>query len=422
MPSSRWRRPVANERGATAVIVAISMVMLISIVALAVDLGMVLTARAEAQRVADASAHAGAAEFWFAADAREASPAALRSAVDFAAMNTIRHRAVRTTATTGERWVGNVLRYDFVDGYIEVMPDDWRVRTTLHHRGLPTWFARVFGVNEVDVGAQSAAAVRSAGTATCVKPFAIPDAWDDRNNDGFVGGQPSNHPSTGEYYKRHELHNMPPPSTGFGSAFRNSLDPQVQNDWGRRVRLRAGNQATSPGPSMYFSWALPEDANMPKSCPGGTGGQSTVQLNICSCNMNGITLGRTYETLTGAAMGWVRHGLEDLIKQDPNARWDPVLKTVVGSDPKFGHWTNSPRLITVPLFDPRILLTEGSFKSGKQEIVFNNFTTLFIEPSPGGSGQNDDINGVFLPTAKGMYAAGPGEVAGTLIRVLQIVE
>jgi hypothetical protein len=420
--SARRSLVLGNEQGATVVIVAICLVALTSVVALAIDVGMLLTARAEAQRVADASAHAGAAEFWLVHDPPAATRNALDQAIAFAAGNTIRNAPVQTGATGGESWQGSVLRYDFEDGFIEVMPGEMKVRTTLLRRDVPTWFARVFGVNEVDVGARSAAAIRFAGSAVCVKPFAVPDAWDDRNNDGFVGNQPANDPATGEYYKRFEVVASNPPATGYGSAFRNPEDPVVQNDLGRRMRLRAGNQSTTPGPSMYFSWELPDDPNMPKGCPGGTGGQSTFQLNICSCNMNRIVLGQQYETLTGAAMGWVRNGLTDLIKQDPNARWDPVLKQVTGTDPKYGHWSNSPRVITVVLFDPRILLTEDNFKSGKQPIVFNNFASLFIEEPPPGSGQNDDIFGVLIPIARGMAAAGPGEVEGSLVRMLQIVE
>lgn len=412
---------VGNEAGATIVVIAVSLVAMVSVVALAVDLGMLLTARSEAQRAADASAHAGATEFWLTRDADAATAPALAQALTFAGTNTIRNASVRTGTLGTGTWDGAVLRQDFEEGFIEVFPDEMKVRTTILRSGVPTWFARVFGVDEVDVGATAAAAVRFAGSATCVKPFAVPDAWDDRNGNFLVGNQPANDPATGEYYKRFEWNSDYPPATGYGSAFRDDEDPAIQGDWGRRMRLRAGNQSTAPGPSMYFSWELPEDPNMPKTCPGGTGGQSTFQLNICSCNTNRILLGQPYETLTGAAMGWVKNGMEDLIKQDPYAAWDPVLQQVVRSDPKFGHWTNSPRVITVTLFDPRILLTDGDFKSGKQGIEFNNFASFFIEPLSGG-GQNDDIQGVLLPLARGMGTAGPGETAGSLVRILQIVE
>ena len=49
-----------DESGATIVFVAMSMVVLLSAVALAVDTGMMMTARTESQRTADAAALAGA--------------------------------------------------------------------------------------------------------------------------------------------------------------------------------------------------------------------------------------------------------------------------------------------------------------------------------------------------------------------------
>ncbi|MGH2394838.1 MAG: pilus assembly protein TadG-related protein, partial [Candidatus Limnocylindria bacterium] len=49
-----------DERGSTIVFVSLAMAALLSIVALAVDVGMLYTARGEAQRAADAAALAGA--------------------------------------------------------------------------------------------------------------------------------------------------------------------------------------------------------------------------------------------------------------------------------------------------------------------------------------------------------------------------
>jgi hypothetical protein len=125
-------------------------------------------------------------------------------------------------------------------------------------------------------------------------------------------------------------------------------------------------------------------------------------------------------------VGDTKFGLDDLIKQDPNAKWDASKGEVIDSDPKFGHWTRSPRVATVPLMDPRILLTEAEFKSGKQPVVFNNFAKIFIEPRPSGSGSQDDIYGRVLPFAFGSGLAPSsgltGGATGTLVRILQIVE
>ncbi len=52
-----------NRRGVSLVIFAISSVAIIGMAALAIDLGMLLRTRAEAQRAADAAALAGASAF-----------------------------------------------------------------------------------------------------------------------------------------------------------------------------------------------------------------------------------------------------------------------------------------------------------------------------------------------------------------------
>ena len=54
------RAKESRERGATIVLVAIAMTALLSVVALAIDVGMLLNSRSEAQRAADAGAMAGA--------------------------------------------------------------------------------------------------------------------------------------------------------------------------------------------------------------------------------------------------------------------------------------------------------------------------------------------------------------------------
>ncbi len=412
---------VANESGASIALVAVALTALLAMLALSIDLGMLFTARSEAQRTADAAAHAGAIEFWKKPyDPSSVVPLARDSALLFARRNTVRNVPVSTTILS-QQWYGDTLRTVFSEGVVDVIGSEQKVRVTLRRSGIPTWFARVFGVDSAAVSARSAAAVRYADRAECVKPFAIPDLWADYNSDGFVTNQTSN-----EHYQRYERNpTISPVETGFGSAFRNSIDPSIKNDWGRIVTLRAGNQNSSPVPSMYFSWDLPDDPTLFQAqCPGGTSGQSTYRKNICLCNKTDIVLGQTYYTNTGATVGDTKFGLDDLIKQDPNAKWDAVKGEVVGSDPKYGHWTRSPRVATIPLMDPRQLLSEGNFKSGKQPIVFNNFAKIFIESRPPGSGQQDDIYGRFLPFAFGSGTApSSGPIApGTLVRILQIVE
>ncbi|MCK5482256.1 MAG: hypothetical protein KAJ13_01085, partial [Gemmatimonadetes bacterium] len=76
-----------DQRGATLVLVAISLVVLISAAALAVDVGLLTTARTEAQRTADMAAHAGASALIYSPYSEEA---ARSEAIAFAARNEVR--------------------------------------------------------------------------------------------------------------------------------------------------------------------------------------------------------------------------------------------------------------------------------------------------------------------------------------------
>lgn len=59
MSTSRSPRRL-DERGAAFVLIAVLLVLCIAAAALAVDVGLLATARTEAQRTADMAAHAGA--------------------------------------------------------------------------------------------------------------------------------------------------------------------------------------------------------------------------------------------------------------------------------------------------------------------------------------------------------------------------
>jgi hypothetical protein len=420
----KLERTIRDEKGMAYVLLLAALLMgMLGLGAIAVDVGVLLTARSEAQRTAEASAHAGAMEFMFAIKPENSVIPAAQRSLQYAGNNNVRFQPIDATAGTSS-WQGSVFLQPFNEGLIEVLRDSLKVRTRVNRTVVPTIFGRFVDVNSWSIGAMAAAQVTFAGTARCVKPFAVPDRWYDENGNFYIG---SNEP----YARFDQMAPEPPVQTGYGSAFRNNptyavdgrtnpeYDPQVQEDIGRRVRLRAGNQETTPSPSMYFHWDLPPDPEISTAnCPGGAGG-SLFHREICHCNNSEIVLGQTYSTSTGAQMGIIRQGLNSLVAQDPGAQWDPINKVVTGS--LYDPWWNSPRVATVALFDPRPLLEDGSSFSGRQDIVFNNFASIFIEPLPSGSGQNDDVYGRFIPRARGARGS-PNGNAGTLVRMLQIVE
>jgi len=354
-----------DDRGSVMVVVALAMTALLSMVALAVDVGMLFTARGEAQRVADAAALAGAGAFLDGWDSSWVEEVAVSNAVEYGALNTVRARSV------------------------EILPEDVEVDMTTHRvtvtvrrtadRGsaVGTWFARVFGVEEVDVAARATAEAAPAGAAICLKPFTLPDAWDDEDEDGAY--------DPGELYD--------PPQTGYGSDWRdgqpanNGIDPNgtiYNDDFGRPLLVKEGDADGTLVSSWFFPWDIPQVDGQPHT------GADRYRWNIENCNTSIVHLGEAYPFENGGMTGPTKQGIEGLIAKDKNAEWDVDADSVVGS--AYRPWKASPRVVKIPLFDPTQKLAPG-----KKPIVFNNFTDFFIEGM-----QGKDVIGRFL------YASGIG--------------
>jgi hypothetical protein len=157
-----WR-VVGDERGAVALFVVLGIVVFVGMMALAVDLGMMMTARTEAQRTADGAALAGAASL-------------------------ITQPGDQTRARLwAKQWAGyNPVRKQTIalrDQDIDVFNDTVRVRvlrTTSYGSPVATIFARLVGINNVDIAASAAAEATEWGAgAECLLPVAIPWPWID---------------------------------------------------------------------------------------------------------------------------------------------------------------------------------------------------------------------------------------------------
>jgi hypothetical protein len=355
-----------DDRGSVMVVVALTMTALLSIVALAVDLGMLFTARSEAQRVADAAALAGAGSFL---EAPKDVERARRVAIDYGKRNTVRAAEV-------------VILPEDVTVDMNLMRVTVAVRRTAERgSAVATWFARIFGVDEVDVGARATAEAAPAGAAVCLKPFAVPDAWDDGDDDNVY--------DNGEYYDQTD--------TGYGSDWRdgvpanNGIDPPgtiYDDDFGRPIKLKEGSPQQAIVPSWYFPWDVPQVNGAPAS------GGARYRWNIANCNTNPVYLGEKYDVENGNMAGPTAQGTRDLIDKDPNASWDANADSVVGS--AYKPWKASPRVGIIPLFDPT-----SDVRPGKKPIVFNNFTAFWFEGM-----QGNDVIGRFL------YASGVGVGTG----------
>ncbi|HET6340669.1 MAG TPA: pilus assembly protein TadG-related protein [Gemmatimonadota bacterium] len=368
-----------RERGATIVFVALAITALLSVVALAIDVGMLLTAKTEAQRTADAAAMAGAGTLLFSPD--DDGPA--RSEADkFGDMNKI-------------QGVADIDPADDVD--VDLVNLTVTVRAHRDQvRGGPvaTWFAQIFGVDAVDVGADATARIVPAGAATCLKPFSIYDRFDSNDgNDTFDEGV--------DVYDPH--------LTGYGSSWRNPGEPGDDglgyiNDFGRPIVVKGNAKQGDPccpgtGPSWYYPWVI----------PGGIGGR-WFRDNIAVCNPEIISVGEEHDVEPGNMHGNVVKGVEALIAQDPLASWDTATNQVVGS--AFDPWVGSPRIGIVPTFHPG-----RSFRPGRKPLVFMNFIAVYFE-SVSGKGNDQQVH------ARILYATGlaGGSETAPGAKAVQLIE
>ena len=390
-----------TERGAALVLTVVAITTVLGFMALAIDLGMLFVARADAQRAADAAALAGASAFLDNEGSSAVGPANQR-AMEYALRNTFQNGPIDSNEIT-----------------IRVIPESLKVGVWVQRDSVQTMFARVIGMRWVQIGAYAAAEAGAAGSAKCLKPIALQDIWHDANgdtNNNRVWDDPEvwhYGDDAGDQYVPFSGPGGQPTETGYGSDWRNFTTP-VSNDYGRQIKIKASdpNDPQQPSPGVFFPWRIPTGPN-PEPCPGqdaveGQNGGAVYRQNLCACNNTDISLGQEYPIETGNMIGPTAQGIDGLIDQDPGASWDESSHAVVGSS--FGAgWMSSPRVIKVALMDP----TQIS-GSGMQSVTFNNFALMFIEQQ---GRPQDPVFARFL-----YYATGTGSGSGTLVKVLRLVK
>ena len=182
---SQIRNRVRDEQGATLVLTVLGIVVFLGMVALAVDLGMLLGAHTESQRVADAAALAGAGSFITQPDDEDR---ARQWAINYAAENTV---------------LGTIA--DMRPEDVDVLLAEHKVRVRVYNvasrsNAIATIFGRVLGWQSRDVSTVAAAEAVSAGSGVCPLPIALPDRWLDNPN----GPNPNNgrfDPADGDKYE-----------------------------------------------------------------------------------------------------------------------------------------------------------------------------------------------------------------------------
>ena len=368
------RSTLRNERGAVLVLMAFALVVFLGIAALAVDLGLLFVARSEAQRAADAAAHAGAGFYQFNRD-----EAATRAFVaDFAANNTVRGIPVRLDP----------------DADIDIDAADTRVRVRVLRTQdaddgpIGTLFARVLGFNEVDVSATAAAQLFGATIAECILPIAVPDQYARWDGDP-VGPEESFDPN---------LHFYDQGTTGF----------RFPQDVGRQLLLRPeGDGATRINPSW---WNTVQSRDLDFGTPGSQGLRQAIQ----SCSDAVFGEGEdSLETAPGNRATLIS-AFENLIQSDPTAQWELVngVGCVTSGD---GVCRASARLRPVVVFDPR-----SDIRQGRTSVPVTRLIGVFVE-SVSGNPNNFQVT-TRMARATGIVPGDVGAGPETFLTAIRIVE
>jgi hypothetical protein len=393
------RRNTSRRQGAALIIAAAAMITVAAVAALAIDLGMLYKAKGDAQRAAEAAALAGASAFTeFAANDPQIPDTAIARAYRYGQSNKI----LIDTVTTAEMSSTSPLSP-------EVVEDSQLVRVLVRRQEVGTWFARILGVTSVPVSAIAAAKAEAAGGGGCVKPFAIPDTWNDVNQD-LNGNHLEEDGEDWTYDPGQDTYNpgnpdQPTLGTGYGSSLRDGVGPYT-NDFGRPISLRLPDPAaTTPnrGPRQFVPFSPTNDRT----------DVNKYISHIESCDAD-VELGTPYNTMDDALPlpAATQQGIDSLIGADPTAVWDDNTHTIRNSNA--GSWRNSPRVIKVGFFDPAQLPTSGVMGS----VTLNNLGLLFIE---NWDPTLNALNGRFF-----YFASGAGDLSnantGTLVKRLRLVQ
>jgi hypothetical protein len=358
---------------------------------LAIDVGLLMTSRTQAQASADAGALAGATALVFNSftDHSPTGPAV------YGAINTAKANLVALqspSVTTGDV----TFPLDAATGQFD------QVQVTVYRtqaRGNPvaTLIANMFGTPTADIIATATAAATAANSETCVLPFTIPDKWIEAQcatetcpwspTDTFeMFATQGNHANAGAPLANPDIYVPPgqPGSTGY-----------TQADIGLQLVLKPGNQ-NSVTPSFYNAWDV-----------GGVTGASAYSNNIGGCNPDLVTMGDNLLPETGNMSGPTKQGTDQLIAADPHAYWDGTCNGGVGCV-KGSAFATSPRIRPIPLYNPVLYAQDQHSGKSQPTLQVVNYLGFFIE-SVSGSG---DVTGYVMPIIGRPNPNGPSATGG----------
>jgi Flp pilus assembly protein TadG len=378
----RLRKIRHDERGFSLVFVGLGFMAMLSASMLAIDVGMFMNARAQAQNAADSGAHAGAVALAFNSFTdHTANGPAVKGAINAAQTNLVAGVAP-SVIPADVTFPFNAATGQFDQVQVTVY------RTTARGNPLDTLIGRFFNHPTADIGATATAQAAPANAEDCVLPFTIPDKWIDKN----CAAPPCEWKPDSTFDAYDKSHNpIANPDVYIPPGTTDATGYSAKTDKGVQLVLKNNNQDKT-APSFYNPWDL----------PGSVGGDD-YRDNIGGCNSHLAKIGDNMTPENGNMVGPTKQGTDDLIALDPNAHWDLGCNCVKGSDPKYA---TSPRIRVLPLYDPMIYETgQQTGKSGPQ-LKIVNYLGFFIEDITGAG----EVTGRISPISGKVAGNGPAPI------------
>jgi hypothetical protein len=376
-----FRDRLRHETGMSLVFISLGFMAFFAGTTLAIDVGLFMTARAQAQNAADAGALSGATAFVYNSfNDRTPGGPAVQSAINTAKQNKVVGGNVSIDPADVTFPLGPTGRNDRVQV--------WVYRTTARGNNIPTLIGPVFGVDNFDITATAIAEAAPANAMTCVKPFTIPDKWVENETPPWtINSTFDRYDNKGKIIPNADVY-IPPSATH---------STWTEADAGTQFILRAGT-GNNIEPTFYYSWKM----------PGDTGGDF-YRDNISGCNPTTIAMNTPMVQEPGNMVGPTTQGVRLLMDQDPNAHWDAAQRRVISD---FGQ---SPRVFPIPLYDPDV------YQNGKQtgrgaDLVSRNWIGFFLESLNG-----NEVRGRIVPI-RGVIDANAGPAPeGVFARAIRLV-
>jgi hypothetical protein len=344
-----------DETGMSLVFMSVGFMAFFAATTLAIDVGLFMTSRAQAQSSADAAALAGATAFVYDSfNDRSVGGPAVQSAINTAKRNKV---------------VGGDVSIDPADVTFPAGPAGqndrvqvWVYRTKARGTQIPTLIGPVFGINDFDITATATAEAAPANAMTCVKPFTIPDKWiENKNPPWTINSTFDRYDNKGKVIPNADVY-IPPSAT---------YHTWTDADKGTPFILRAGS-GNNIEPTFYYSWKM----------PGDTGGDF-YRDNISGCNTAVVPMNSPMVQEPGNMVGPTIQGVQLLMDQDPNAYWNGsrVVSTL----------GKSPRVFPIPLYDPDVY-QNGKTNGRGADLVSRNWIGFFLETING-----NEVTGRLVP-------------------------